>query len=144
MSKIIVEIHGDDYQLEKLLEDLKERSSVDIEFTGGHGQNRTYHPFMGIRLVDQNKCIHVPPSPGQSMCQCKHQQIEMEYAARIAEADDRRPANPALLSDEEREALAWVLEAVDWPHGMGDVDYHRAQADAVFCWLAGQVDPNER
>lgn len=37
-----------------------------------------------------NHCIHVPPSPGQNLCQCKHQQIEMEYAARIAEA--QRPS----------------------------------------------------
>lgn len=33
-------------------------------------------------------CQHYPPSPGQSMCQCRHQQIEFEFALAIIERSD--------------------------------------------------------
>jgi hypothetical protein len=42
------------------------------------------NPYRGDGVFT-GRCIHVPPSPGQSLCQCRHQQIEMEYAARVAE-----------------------------------------------------------
>lgn len=30
-------------------------------------------------------CIHFPPSPGQSLCQCGHMRIELEYAVALAD-----------------------------------------------------------
>lgn len=39
-----------------------------------------------------NTCTHVPPSPGQSMCQCAHMRVEMEFAAAIVDrARDEAP-----------------------------------------------------
>lgn len=51
--------------------------------------------------AEYGPCLHRPPSPGQSLCQCGHQRIEMEYAARITEAPRTRVKAPR--SDEQTE-----------------------------------------
>jgi hypothetical protein len=50
-----------------------------------------------------------------------------EYAVRGDEAGDV-------------EALAWLLNGVQWPFGMGDDDYSRKQAEAILAsdWLAAR------
>ena len=44
----------------------------------------------------------------------------------------------APVPEQDREGLAWLLNGVEWPDGVGDDDYSRMQADAVLAsgWLA--------
>lgn len=66
-------------------------------------------------------CIHRPPSPGQSMCSCKHQAIERDVVVpAIVERAQRepQPSETALRQIEERiERLEDVAERWDWPGG---------------------------
>lgn len=55
-------------------------------------------------MTDQ--CIHVAPSPGQSMCQCRHMQIELEFAIRII---DRAAAERARRCGDRMDRMTCTL-----------------------------------
>lgn len=42
-------------------------------------------------LAEPGVCTHRPPSPGQSLCQCGHLQIEAQYAVAIAAQSSAAP-----------------------------------------------------
>jgi hypothetical protein len=52
MAKLLVEIIGQDYQIEELKEALETRYAIDLLFPGGHGTNQLYHPMLGMKLAE--------------------------------------------------------------------------------------------
>jgi hypothetical protein len=48
--------------------------------------------LVGMQAADAETglCTHRPPSPGQAMCECRHQRIELEYVIQVLAAMLRR------------------------------------------------------